>query len=129
MPDTFEFPRVLGAVVPLMSAGDAVVLKLVTGGLPGFSAVVRALDHLAEPAAGLRRIQTIRFGGRGFNVINLPTPEVRSADFPPLALPVGGQDEGPLLCTNQHSYSAHTLIRLMVRRTNRGFLDIYFAAP
>src|SRR6516162_2083969 len=63
VPDTFELPRVLGAVVPLMSAGYAVVLKLATSGLPGFSAVVGALDHLAEPTTGLRRVQTIRLCG------------------------------------------------------------------
>jgi hypothetical protein len=86
MPDTFEFPRMLGAIVPLVSAGNAVIIEFVPGGFPGFSAVIRALDHLAKPAAGLRSVQMIRFGGRAFDVINLLTSKVGSV-MPPAASP------------------------------------------
>ena len=56
VPDALELPRVRRAVVPLVRAGHAVVGELVADRLPGLAAVVGALDHLAEPAAGLRRV-------------------------------------------------------------------------
>src|SRR5882672_2200764 len=56
MPDSLELPGVRRPVVPLMSAGNAVVHKFVSDGLPRLSRIVRALDLLPEPAAGLRRI-------------------------------------------------------------------------
>ena len=64
MPDALELPGVRRAVVPLVRAGDAVVDELVAHRLPRLAAVVRALDHLPEPAARLRRIQPIRVSGR-----------------------------------------------------------------
>ena len=111
VPDTLELPRMLRAIVPLVSAGNALIIEFVAGGFPGFSAVIRALDHLAKPAAGLRGIQTIRFNGRAFDVINLPTGEVRSVDFPPIALPISGQNECTFLCAHQYSYVAHIVVR------------------
>ena len=84
MPDALEFPRVLRAVVPLVRrerlAGlrRRVVDELVAlalghavgrggrlagrraGLVPGFAAVVGALDDLPEPAAGLRGVDPIR---------------------------------------------------------------------
>ena len=109
MPDALELPGVLRAVVPLVSAGYAVVLELVADRLPRLAAVVRALDHLPEPAAGLRRIQPVRVGRRALQVVDLPAREVRAADIPPLALGVGCQDECPLTRANQDSYPAHLL--------------------
>ena len=76
MPDALELPGVRRAVVPLVRAGDAVVDELVADRLPGLAAVVGALDQLPEPAAGLRRIQPIRVGGRSLEVIDLPAGEV-----------------------------------------------------
>src|ERR1700756_3273454 len=111
MPDALELPRMLRAIVPLVSARNALITELVSGGFPGFTAVIRPLDHLAKPAAGLRGIQTIGFNGRAFDVINLPTGEVRSVDFPPVALPVSGQNECTFLCANQYSYFAHIVVR------------------
>ena len=64
MPDSLELPGMRRAVVPLVRAGDAVVDELVIHRLPGLAAVVRALDQLPEPAAGLRRIQAIRIDRR-----------------------------------------------------------------
>src|SRR6266576_1398380 len=111
MPDPLEFPRMLRPVVPLVSAGNAVIIEFVTGGFPGFSAVIRALDDLAKPAAGLRRIQTIRFNRRAFDVINLPTRKVRSVNFPPVALPISSQNECTFSGANQYSYFAHIVVR------------------
>src|SRR5580700_5227412 len=60
MPDALELPRVLRAIVPLVRAGNTVVFELIPNGFPGFSAVLRTLDHLAKPSAGLRGVQAIR---------------------------------------------------------------------
>src|SRR5207237_1241673 len=100
MPDAFELPGVLGAVVPLVSARYAVVFKLVADSFPGFSAIFRALYHLPKPAAGLRRIHTVRSSGGTLKMINLPAAEMRPADFPLLSLAVGGQDECSFPRTN-----------------------------
>src|SRR5260370_20165379 len=107
MPDALELPRVLRSVVPLVRAGNTVVFELIADGFPGFSAVLRTLDHLSKPPAGLRGVQPIRVRGRAFHVVNFPPREVWSADFPPLALAIRGQDKCTFLCTNQYSYSVH----------------------
>src|SRR5215470_13200690 len=96
MPHALEFPRMLRAVVPLMRrkglsafcrdiVNEFVALALRhsarscgclagrrTRLYPRLSAVVRSLHNLAEPAAGLRRINAVRFGGRSLHVIDLP---------------------------------------------------------
>ncbi|MEZ4571759.1 MAG: hypothetical protein R2849_15780 [Thermomicrobiales bacterium] len=59
MPDASKFPGMLGAVIPLVSTGIALILKLVADRFPGLAAVVGSLDDLAEPAAGLRRIDPV----------------------------------------------------------------------
>src|SRR5260221_9077403 len=86
MPNAFEFPRVLRAVVPLVrgerfadgrgSVVDefvALTLGHAAGGggdptpwcLPGLAAVAGTLDDLSEPAAGLRGIQAVLGNERG----------------------------------------------------------------
>src|ERR1022692_4718380 len=107
MPDPGELPRVRRAVVPLVRTGDAVIVELLTHRLPGRAAIIGALDQLAEPAVGLRRVQPVRGGGRPLDVVNLPAPEVGAADVPPLALAIRTQDERALARTNQHPYPAH----------------------
>ena len=107
MPDALELPGVRRAVVPLVRAGDAVVHELVAHRLPRLAAVVGALDQLPEPAAGLRRIQPIRVGGRSLEVVDLPARKVGAADVPPFALAVRRQDERALACANQYPYPAH----------------------
>ena len=82
MPDAFELPRVRRAVVPLVSAGIALVGEFVADRLPGLAAVVGALDHLAEPAAGLRRVQPVRIDGRALEVVDFPAREVGTIDVP-----------------------------------------------
>jgi len=61
MPDPLELPGMLRAVVPLVRAGDALIHKLIPDRLPGLAAVIRALNLLPEPAAGLRGINSIGF--------------------------------------------------------------------
>ena len=114
MPDPLELPGMRRAVVPLVRAGDAVVDELVAHRLPGLAAVVRALDQLPEPAAGLRRIQPIRVGRRSLEVIDLPAPEMGTADVPLLALSVRRQDECALARADQYPYFAHPRLLLVL---------------
>src|SRR6516165_5962322 len=93
MPDALELPRVSRSVVPLMSASLSLVNELVAHGLPRLSAVVGPLNHLAEPAAGLRCIDAVRVNRRAFHVVDLPAGKVGLADIPLPALAIGRQDE------------------------------------
>ena len=134
MPNAFELPRVLCAVVPLVRGqrlagwGRSVVHELVaftfrhairrsrrlSGGgsrlVPGFSAVVGALNDLAEPAAGLRDVDPVRIDRRTFDVVNLPAGEVRAADLPAFAAAVGGEDKRALAGANEETYRAHAQV-------------------
>src|SRR5438046_6651898 len=108
MPDTLEFPGMLRAVVPHVGgerfAGfrGRVVDELIAlafgrarlGVLlprrrprlyPSLAAVIGAPNDLPEPAAGLRRIDAIRVGGRAREVLHLPARQMRTADVPLLA--------------------------------------------
>src|SRR5437867_2090756 len=107
MPDSQELPGAGRAVVPEVSAGDAVVRELVPHRLPRLATVVGALDLLPEPAARLRRVQPIRVSGRSLEVVDLPAPEVGAADVPPLALSIRRQDERALPRADQYPYPAH----------------------
>src|SRR5262245_8606251 len=119
MPDTFEFPRVGPAVVPLVrsesfaSCGRGVINELVafalghaigphshstSGLLPCFTAIAGALDDLSEPVAGLRCIQPIRIGGRRLQMVDLPAGKVGTTDIPLLALAIRCQDKRALSC-------------------------------
>src|SRR3984893_9440218 len=109
MPDALELPGVRLAVVPHVRAGDAVVGELVAHGLPRLAAVVGALDHLPEPAAGLRRVEPIRVDGRALEVVDLPPREVGPADVPTFSLGVRPQDERTLPRPHKNPYSAHRL--------------------
>ena len=86
VPDALELPGVLRAVVPLVRARDAVVGELVAHRRPGLAAVIRALDHLPEPAAGLRGIKPVWVSRRAFEVVDLPARKMRPADYPTLSL-------------------------------------------
>ena len=72
MPDARELPRVRRAVVPLMRAGGRRRRRTCCPPLPGLAAVVRALDHLPEPAARLRGVEPVRIGRRALEVVDLP---------------------------------------------------------
>src|SRR5215469_5717535 len=108
MPHPLELPRMLGTVVPLMGGKRRtrrVIDELIAlalrhaarpGGLagrcsrlvPGLAAIIRALNNLSEPAAGLRSINAVRIGGRSFQVINLPARKKRPVYAPLLTLAV-----------------------------------------
>src|SRR5690242_4549679 len=107
MPHALELPRVRRPVVPLVRAWNAGVHELVVDRLPSFPAVVGSLDLLAEPAAGLRRVQAIRIRGRTLDVINLPAAKERPVDVPSLALSVRGQHERALPRAYEYPHSAH----------------------
>src|ERR1051325_3789506 len=106
MPNSFEFPWLQSAVIKLVRRERLtrflrrVVNKLVAlahrhafgrghlcvGGCsglePGLTAIVRALNDLSKPAAGLRRINAVRIHLRTLHVVNLPASEMRTTDVP-----------------------------------------------
>src|ERR1044071_6290105 len=108
MPHALEFPGMLGAVIPLVSGegrsfgvvGELVALPLGhtirsllfagrrTRLVPGLTAIVRPLNDLPEPTAGLGRVNAIGVGERSFQVIHLPSGEMRAANVPFFALAV-----------------------------------------
>ena len=127
MPDTLEFPRMLRSVIPLVRASLALIHEFIAFALghavralqfitaaarraPGPATVIRTLNDLPKPTARLRSINAVRINGRALEMIHLPTGEVRPADFPLLALAIGGQDERTFLRANQYSNLAHILI-------------------
>src|SRR6185369_13647542 len=106
MPYAFELPRVWSTVVKLVGrerfAGLSrrVVNKLValahrhsfgrggwrargrSGLKPRLAAVVRALNDLSKPAAGLRCVNPVGIDGRAFWVVELPAGEVGATNVP-----------------------------------------------
>src|SRR5882672_827505 len=111
MPHPLELPRMLRAVVKLVRGerlaglGRRVVRELValafghavrgsrfpgrrSGLVPGFSAIVGALNDLAEPTTRLRSVYAIGIGERSFHVIHLPARKMGPADVPFFALAV-----------------------------------------
>src|ERR1700683_1941684 len=107
MPDSLELPGMGCAVVPLVSAGHAVIHELVAHRLPGLAAIVGALNHLSEPARRLGRIEAVRVGGRPLEVIHLPAAEVGTGNVPVFALSIRPQNECALPRTYQNPYPAH----------------------
>src|SRR5262245_58621719 len=93
MPDALELERTRRPVVPKMCARLSLVGELVADRIPALAAVVGALDHLAEPAARLRRVDPVGVGRRTVDVVYLPTAEQRTGDVPVFALAVRGEDE------------------------------------
>src|SRR5579862_176589 len=128
MPNAFEFPWVLRAVVPLVRGEGLagfharVVYEFValagreftrpghlfaSGCFPRLAAIAGALDDLTKPAAGLRRIEPIRIRRRALYVVHFPAGKVRTADVPLFTLAVRTQNERPFFCSHQYSYAAH----------------------
>src|SRR5207248_9803954 len=108
MPDPLELPWMLCAVVPLVRARDAVVNEFVTFAhrhtlrsccrsaarrVPGFSAVIGALNNLSKPGAVLRRIEPVRINRRPFDMINFPARKTRPVHFPVFPLLLRCQDD------------------------------------
>src|SRR5262245_31852191 len=105
MPNSFEFPRMLRSVVPLVrgerrAAGPRVVYEFIALGLghsvgrgrwlagwraglmPGFPAVIGSLNNLTEPTARLGNINPIGIGRRSLHVIDFPAAEMRAGHIP-----------------------------------------------
>src|SRR3569832_1323453 len=95
------------SVVPLVRARNAIVGELVAHRRPSLPAVVRALDDLSEPAARLRRKESIRIGRRRRDEIDLPPRVVLVADIPLLSLAVRRENECALPCADENSCAAH----------------------
>src|SRR5579862_1516414 len=129
MPDALELPRMLRPVIPLMSCerrrsgvvdefialalGHSARSCLLAGRrsrlVPRFAAIVRTLNDLPEPAAGLRGINSIRIYGRSLQVIEFPPGKVRAADLPVLAFAVCRKNECAFASAHQDSDFAHEL--------------------
>src|SRR5207247_569097 len=90
--------------------GQLLPRRASAGRLPRVAAVARALDHLAEPSAGLRRIDAIGIGGGSLHVIDLPAREVRAAHVPAATLAVRRQHERALARADQYPYTTHGLL-------------------
>src|SRR5438105_15721986 len=136
MPDAFELPGVLRAVVPLVRRKRLTALRArivdelvalafrralwsrrrLAGRcprlVPGFAAVIGALDDLPEPAAGLRCVDAVGSKRRTLHVIDIPPGKVGAADVPELALAVRCQNERALARTDENPYAAHSLLLL-----------------
>src|SRR5260370_30510529 len=134
--DALDLPWMLFSIVELMSGEGlpafrgSVVNKLIAlafrhpsrAGLfarrrarlyPSLAAVIRALNDLPKPAAGLRCIDAIRVDRRALQVVHLPAAEVWAPHAPLLQLAVLGKDESALACANQYPYLAHRSLLLM----------------
>src|SRR5215472_450669 len=130
MPHALELPWMLCAIVELMggerfaSLGRHIVGELVAFALghaswsfgfalgrsglePALAAIVGALDDLSKPSTGLRGVDAIGVSGRSLEMVEFPSREVRTADFPLVALAIGGKDECSLACSNEDSKFAH----------------------
>src|SRR5580704_3405282 len=130
MPDALEFPGMLRAVIPLVRRQRfarlvrRVVDELVaitrwrsTGSgrlavrrsrlMPRLSAVVRTLDDLAEPSAGLRGVQPVRVRRRPLEMVDLPTGKVRAADIPFFPLAVRRKNKCAFSCANKYANLTH----------------------
>src|SRR5713226_5245983 len=158
MPNSLELPRMLSAVVPLMSSKGftgfrgGVVHELVALAFghslwrgpfarrgawlcPSFAAIIGSLDNLSEPTAGLRRIQPIRVSRRSLEVVHLPARKVGTTDVPLFALAVRCQDERALSCANQYPYLAHRSLlssfRVCMNQGDRNLLPrkTHYATP
>src|SRR5436309_10262601 len=147
MPDAFELPGMLRAVVPLVGrerltglrtriVDELVALtfrravwsrRRLAGRcprlVPGFAAVIGALDDLPEPAAGLRCVDAVGSKRRTLHVIDLPPGKVGAADVPPLAFAVRCQNERALARANQYSYTAHPFLLLEFREMLAGSIS------
>src|SRR5256886_15403830 len=110
VPDSLELKGARRSVIPLMRAGFAVVGELALHRLPRLAAVIRALDHLPEPARVPRRVEPVRISRRALDVVDLPAGEVRAADIPLLAFRVRRHDERALVRANQYPNPAHPFL-------------------
>src|SRR5438132_13441146 len=89
MPDALELPRMLGAVVPHVRPGNAIVNEFVAlafrravrtsqilgtaaRSFPGFAAIPRSLNDLPAPTARPRRVHPVPIHRRPLPVIKLP---------------------------------------------------------
>src|SRR5579862_1150193 len=130
VPHPLELPRVLRPVIKLvcsqrrarrlrrvvhkfialalrLSARPGRLTRWCSRLMPRLAAVIRALNNLPEPSAGLRSIYPVRVHRRSLQVIHFPAGKMRPAYVPFLPLAIRRQDKRALLCPHQHTYSAH----------------------
>lgn len=124
MPDALELPRMLGVVVPFVSADVTAVLEQIAVprghrfGIawlryfgswrgPSFPAIVGSLDYLTEPVARLGGIDAIWIDWRSLEVKHFPSPKQWAFDLPVHSLSVRGQDERTFLGADENTDIAH----------------------
>src|SRR5947209_4051107 len=127
MPDPLEFPGMLRTVIPLVSRkrlSGSIIDELVAFAfghlsrfqlgpairrLPRLAAIIRALDDLSEPAAGLRCIQPVGVCRRTFHMVDLPSAKMRAADLPLFAFSIRSKNKCAFTRAHQYSCLAHPL--------------------
>src|SRR4030088_616416 len=109
VPDALELVGMGRTVVPNMRTDFAFIGELIAYRFPGLAAVARALHHLAEPAAGLRRVEAVGVGWRPFEVVDLPARKVGAFDLPSFPARVRARDERAFPRSDQYTYLAHRL--------------------
>src|SRR6185369_7521483 len=106
MPDSFELPRMGSTVIKLMGRErfacfrGSIIRKFITFTFwhsiwrgrwftgwcarlePCLAAVIRALNDLSKPAAGLRCVDAVGIHRGTLEVIQLPSGKVRTTDVP-----------------------------------------------
>src|SRR3954453_6571642 len=110
MPNALELPRMRTPVIPRVCSRDAVIRELVPDRCPRLATIVGARHHLSEPATALRGVDAVWIRGRALDVVDLPAREVWSGDVPTLSLSVSRENEGALLCADQHPNPAHSIL-------------------
>src|ERR1044072_2062624 len=93
---------------------------------PCLAAVIRALNDLSKPAAGLRRVNTVRIHARTFDVIDLPSGEVRTTHVPFFTLAIRSQNKCALTRAYEYSYIAHIFVFLFSDLSARSKIHLQY---
>src|SRR6185295_5735978 len=93
---------------------------------PRLAAIIRALNDLSKPAAGLRRVNTIRIHARTFDVIDLPSGEMRTTHVPFFTLAIGTQNKCALTRAYEYSYIAHIFVSFLVDLSARSKIHLQY---
>src|SRR5829696_5340385 len=90
--------------------------EVVAHRVPRRAAVLGALDHLADPPAGLGSVDPVLIHRRALDVVDLPSGKVRPIDRPVRAPLVRSKTEGALAGPHQDTSSCHSPLPLSCRR-------------
>src|SRR5690606_9299796 len=102
-----ELPRLRLTRKALVRLHRRDVLKLALQGRPRPSAVVAALDHVAEPGRPHRGVEPVGVEGGGLQVEDFTSLQQGSLDRPRPPRRVEGEDETALARPNQYTHPCH----------------------